>query len=63
MKMAMTNEQQRRIVVEEIWLRYFNDTLLQKGLITQQEHQKMILKIQEETERKKKRATGKTSCA
>jgi len=59
----MTNEQRRRIVAEEIWLRYFNDTLLQKGLITKQQHLKMILQIQEETERKKKRSTVKQSSA
>jgi len=59
----MTNEQRRRIVAEEIWLRYFNDTLLQKGLITKQQHLRMILKIQEETERKKKRSTVKQSSA
>jgi len=59
----MTNEQRRRIVAEEIWLRYFNDTLLQKGLITKQQHLRMILKMQEETERKKKRSTVKQSSA
>lgn len=26
---------------EQLWLRYFNDSLLEKGIITKEEHQKM----------------------
>lgn len=53
----MTKEQHRRIIAEELWLRYFNDVLFDKGLISKDEYLRMIRRIQEETEHKKKRAT------
>jgi len=39
------NERKRRCVVEKMWLNYFNDSLLEKGLITQTQHRKMKLQI------------------
>ena len=30
---------------EQLWLRYFNDSLLEKGIITKEEHQKMNSRI------------------
>ena len=30
---------------EQLWLRYFNDSLLEKGIITKEEHQKMNARI------------------
>ena len=30
---------------EQLWLRYFNDSLLEKGLITKEEYQKMNTRI------------------
>ena len=30
---------------EKLWLRYFNDTLLEKGIITEDEHYKMNTRI------------------
>lgn len=30
---------------EQLWLRYFNDSLLEKGIITKDEHQKMNARI------------------
>ena len=30
---------------EQLWLRYFNDSLLEKGVITKEEHQKMNARI------------------
>ena len=30
---------------EQLWLRYFNDSLLEKGIITKEEHQKMNTRI------------------
>ena len=30
---------------EQLWLRYFNDTLLEKGIITKEEYQKVNARI------------------
>lgn len=42
-------EQYKKIVCEELWLRYFNDTLRKQRIITEYEHQMMLLKIMERT--------------
>ena len=34
-----------KIQYEQLWLRYFNDSLLEKGIITQEEYQKMNTRI------------------
>lgn len=47
----LSNGQTRRIVGEEIWLHYLNDTLLSKGIITKQIHHKMKLEIVLRTQR------------
>jgi hypothetical protein len=39
------NEQLRRAVVEKMYLNYFNDSLLQQGLITPEQHRKMKVQI------------------
>jgi len=39
------NETKRRSVVEKMWLNYFNNSLLEKGLITETQHRKMKTKI------------------
>lgn len=39
------NEQQKQLVIEKTWLHYYNDTLLQQGLITDVQHRKMKSKI------------------
>lgn len=41
----LTNEQQRRNVVEKMWLNYFNNVLLENGMITPAQHRKMKLHI------------------
>lgn len=41
----------------QIWLLYFNRTLLEKGLITEREHSLMKLKIQSQTADKKRNLT------
>ena len=38
--------------VREIWLLYFNKTLLEKGVITEKEHNRMKLKIKAKAEGK-----------
>lgn len=39
------SEQERRSVLERLWLTYYNDTLYAKGLITEDEHNRMRIKI------------------
>ena len=39
------NEARRRAMVEKMWLKYFNNSLLERGLITLAQHQKMELHI------------------
>ena len=47
----LSNEQRRKVVSEELWLHYFNDTLFAKGVITEKEHLKMNLEISLRTQR------------
>ena len=44
MKKNETNEK-TKIQYEQLWLRYFNDSLLEKGIITKEEYQKMNTRI------------------
>jgi hypothetical protein len=44
MKKNETNEK-NKIQYEQLWLRYFNDSLLEKGIITKEEYQKMNTRI------------------
>ena len=44
MKKNETNEK-TKIQYEQLWLRYFNDSLLEKGVITKEEYQKMNTRI------------------
>lgn len=39
------NEQLRRAAVEKMWLNYFNNGLLNQGLITPEQHRKMAAQI------------------
>lgn len=39
------NETKRCAVVERMWLNFFNDGLLEQGLITEEQHRKMKLQI------------------
>ena len=36
---------QSKAQFEQLWLRYFNDSLLEKGIITKEEYQKMNTRI------------------
>lgn len=40
-----TNEQRKKQVAEQIWLLYYNETLYEKGLITETERNRMRNKI------------------
>lgn len=44
-KTNLSPAQQKQVAVERMWLRYYNDTLLSKGLITETQHRKMAAKI------------------
>lgn len=39
------NEQLRQAAVERMWLNYYNNTLLQQGLISADMHRKMKIQI------------------
>lgn len=39
-------EQQKESVMEKLWLTYYNDTLYAKGIITEDERNKMRIRIQ-----------------
>ena len=44
MKPGMT-EEKKQSVLDQLWLTYYNDTLYANGLITEQERNKMRVKI------------------
>ena len=48
MKPGMT-EQKKQAVIEQLWLTYYNDTLFAKGLITEEQRNKMRLMIKSRT--------------
>ena len=39
------DEQKKLAVIEHLWLTYFNDTLFAKGIITEDQHNRMRLTI------------------
>lgn len=42
-------ELQKKAIIEEIWLKYYNQVLFEKGLITQRERSLMIHRIDART--------------
>ena len=48
MKQRM-NEQKKQAVIEQLWLTYYNDTLFAKGMITEDQRNKMRLMIKSRT--------------
>ena len=42
-------EQKKQAVMEQLWLTYYNDTLFAKGLITEEQRNKMRLMIKSRT--------------
>ena len=40
-KYTTSNEQQRHWIVEKMWLNFYNDHLLEQGIITESQHKKM----------------------
>jgi len=48
MKHGMT-EQKKSAVIEQLWLTYYNDTLYANGLITEDQRNKMRIRIKNRT--------------
>ncbi len=48
MKTGMT-DQKKQVVIEQLWLTYYNDTLFAKGLITEEQRNKMRVMIKSRT--------------
>ena len=48
MKTGMT-DQKKQAVMEQLWLTYYNDTLFAKGLITEDQRNRMRLMIKSRT--------------
>lgn len=42
-------EQKKQSVIGQLWLIYYNDTLYEKGLINEEEHNKMRIRIKSRT--------------
>lgn len=51
MSKIVTPERQKKAFVEEAWLKYYNQVLFEKGMITERERNLMINKIDARTER------------
>ena len=51
MSKTVTPEQQKRTIVEEAWLKYYNQVLFEKDMITERERNLMISKIDARTTR------------
>lgn len=43
------NEQKKQAVIEQLWLTYYNDTLFAKGMITEDQRNRMRLMIKSRT--------------
>ena len=48
MKQGM-NEQKKQAVMEQLWLTYYTDTLFAKGMITEEQRNKMRVMIKSRT--------------
>ena len=57
----MTEEQKEKLVAEEIWLNYFNNYLFSHGTISCREYLRMVQKIAEWCERKRRRLTSEVA--
>ena len=44
-KNTMSNEQRRRIVVEKMWLNFYNNQVLEQGVISPEQYKKMQAQI------------------
>lgn len=44
-KKVLSNEQQKKVLAEQLWLAYFNSYLYENGIITESQRNRMIAKI------------------
>ena len=44
-KETKMTEQKKQAIIEQLWLTYYNDTLFAKGLITEEQRNKIRIKI------------------
>lgn len=56
---ASPNISPERLVAEEFLLRYYNDYLLSHGVITENEHRKMLVKITQHSASLKAKRTSR----
>lgn len=45
MKTKKSDDQRKKALAESIWLHYFNETLFERGLITESERNRMTIQI------------------
>ena len=50
----MSERESKKQAARQIWLLYFNRTLLERGVITEREHNQMKVKIQAQTAEREK---------
>ena len=46
---SISVEQQKKVLIEEAWLKYYNQVLFEKGIISERERNLMINKIDART--------------
>lgn len=46
-----SNDKREKVIIEQLWLTYFNDTLFAEGAITEEMRNKMRVKIHSRTAR------------
>lgn len=46
---SIVSEKDKQSVIERLWLTFFNDSLYSKGIISEEQHNKMRLKIQSQS--------------
>ena len=51
-------EKERKTIIEQLWLTYFNDTLFAEGAITEEMRNKIRIKIHSRTARILKKENG-----
>ena len=53
-KETKMTEQKKQAIIEQLWLTYYNDTLFAKGLITEEQRNKIRIKIKSQVSEVKK---------
>ncbi len=48
----------KQMIIEQLWLTYYNDTLFSKGIITEEQRNRMRLMIKSRTAAKNNKSSG-----